>query len=170
MKLEAKHLAPYLPYDLQVEYRGKVTTLDALDSTGGAFVGGNRMVSFVDQRHIKPILRPLSSITKEEAYDLLSIAVFGERIDRDDIDNIDLVIENDCNIGVRGSFKGTLHGNSVFSLYVTYDSIIYTTTDEGIEEPMFTNLSIYEYLFANHFDVFGLIDKSFLAIDKTTFK
>ena len=70
MKLEAKHLAPYLPYNLQVEYRGKVTTLDALDTTGGAFVGENRMVSFVNQRHIKPILRPMTNLFTDEFKDL----------------------------------------------------------------------------------------------------
>lgn len=72
-ELEARHLAPYLPYNLQVEYKGKATTLDALDTTGGAFVGENRMVSFVNQRHIKPILRHLSSMTEKESDELEDI-------------------------------------------------------------------------------------------------
>ena len=78
-ELEARHLAPYLPYNLQVEYRGKVTTLDALDSTGGAYISKHRIISFVNQRHIKPILRPMSDLFTDEFEDL-----------RDDISDYEL--------------------------------------------------------------------------------
>ena len=73
MKLELKHLAPYLPYNLQVEYKGEITTIDALDSSGGVFVGKNRMVSFIDIKNVKPTLRPLSSMTEKELEELEDI-------------------------------------------------------------------------------------------------
>ena len=88
-ELEVKYIAPYLPYNLQVEYKGKVTTLDALDTTGGAFVGENRMVSFVNQRHIKSILRPLSSMSKEDVLrdlqGMLALTPLGDRKGRSEI-------------------------------------------------------------------------------------
>lgn len=135
MKLETKHLTPYLPYSLQVEYRGEVTTLDALDSKGGAFVGKNRMVSFIDLKHIKPILRPLSSMLCSEATyinNLLDVGVFL------------FVDDAGCaQIGVTKHVQG--EGDAV----------------DGLSDI----LAKSEYLFKNHFDVFGLIEKG-LAVEK----
>ena len=164
MKLELKHITPYLPYGLQVEYRGEVTTLDALDVEGGAFVGENRMVSFVNQRHIKPILRPLSSMSKKEAYDLLSLVVFDLTVDIEDMEN--LIIKRDLNeIIIKCTFKNSIYYDTLFSLYISGERILYTSTDNDGEEPLLTSYSMYEHLFSNHFDVFGLISKG-LAIAK----
>ena len=135
MKLEIKHLTPYLPYNLQVEYRGEVTTLDALDSKGGAFVGKNRMVSFIDLKHIKPILRPLSSITDMDIYNIDSLIY-------DDVE-----IYSSLKDGLRVRADGNYGWCHTPSLGI-----------DGINK-------ISEYLFKNHFDVFGLIEKG-LAVEK----
>tara|TARA_R110002020_G_scaffold8028_3_gene33066 strand:+ start:243 stop:674 length:432 start_codon:yes stop_codon:yes gene_type:complete len=77
MELEIKHLAPYLPYNLQVEvldyksdYVGKqydkVIGLHQWDSNGQFWsvltIGGAKP----DVKRVKPILRPLSDLTEED--------------------------------------------------------------------------------------------------------
>lgn len=57
MKLTIEHLAPYLPYELKIlNGWGDIKTLKYthLDDEGNGFIG-----------HVKPILRPLSDLTKE---------------------------------------------------------------------------------------------------------
>ena len=128
-QLETKHLTPYLPYNLQVEYRGEVTTLDALDVEGGAFVGKNRMVSFIDLKHIKPILRPLSSMLWSEATyinNLLDVGVF--------------LFVDDAGCAQIGVTKHVQREG---------DAVV------GLSDI----LAGSEYLFKHHFDVFGLINK-----------
>ena len=63
MKLEIKHLAPYLPYGLKyMDWDYEQFSLDGLDVNGDAFCADSGEVSF---ELIKPILRPLSDLTKE---------------------------------------------------------------------------------------------------------
>ena len=61
-KLEIKHLAPYLPYGVRVtkDDWGKIFTLDN-DGTTLNCVG----IDYVLNCKAKPILRPLSDLTKE---------------------------------------------------------------------------------------------------------
>ena len=55
MKLELKHLAPYLPYGLEIENSiGKIIQLTVMD------------FGYHVDRGFKPILRPLSDLTKED--------------------------------------------------------------------------------------------------------
>lgn len=54
MKLELKHLAPYLPYGLKMYYRGRVYELRSLSVIG---------MNLTDMH--KTILRPLSDLTEE---------------------------------------------------------------------------------------------------------
>jgi hypothetical protein len=76
MKLEIKHLAPYLPYFLKVQHTtfiefGKtaerVDYLDCLSSECATFDSYMDYYFDVDDNEceIKPILRPLSDLTKE---------------------------------------------------------------------------------------------------------
>ena len=57
MKLELKHLAPYLPYSLKYLYNYEILELDGLDVNGDAF---NCDMGETPFENIKPILRPLS--------------------------------------------------------------------------------------------------------------
>ena len=57
MKLELKHLAPYLPYEL----KACATDVDYIDK-----VTAHNVTHIVyEQDKVKPILRPLSDLTKE---------------------------------------------------------------------------------------------------------
>jgi len=66
MKLELKHLAPYLPYKLQIVYEDYACELEGLDTHIDSVI-----VERVncDLEYIKPILRPLSDLNKEEYAD-----------------------------------------------------------------------------------------------------
>ena len=167
MKLEAKHLAPYLPYNLQVEYKGKATTLDALDTTGGAFVGENRMVSFVNQRHIKPILRHLSSITIEEVKEFSMLALLDFIGDDSALLNLDIKTDKVSGTTINCSFSeimfNYIHTATTYSICVCGDFIKIADKETG--KSISVSYSLYEWLFEHHFDVFGLIDKG-LAIEK----
>jgi hypothetical protein len=57
MKLELKHLAPYLPYKLK-----------AIDSDGNIDIVTCIDIEEIDGYKIKPILRPLSDLKKEITY------------------------------------------------------------------------------------------------------
>ena len=133
MKLELKHLAPYLPYELRL-IEGKHSYV---------LSGGNLDEWFnwgFPPRDVRPILRPLSDITKEiehngeEFFPLDKIReLFGIYFDTD----LDLVIEGDD----------------------------YATSEKYIGFKILQNAT--NKLFEWHFDVFGLIEAG-LAIDINT--
>lgn len=155
MKLELKHLVGYLPYglkfelnlkDVQVNYKNEIrrftmtcSNIDLCLTHGG-----------------KPILRPLSDLTKEidGVVHLVELAK----------------IEHPCSI--YHSFTGSsveVAGNENNSLNFRFDFdnefFINSEFDcDDIYYPIMYQLELYEYLFKNHFDVFSLIDNN-LAID-----
>ncbi len=89
-KLELKHLAPYLPYGLKyfVDYTDGDTEIVNLD---GAFIDelylSNGLTCGYQSETSKPILRPLSDLTKNEFVDDLG-KWYGDyqELDLDDID------------------------------------------------------------------------------------
>ena len=79
MKLELKHLTPYLPYGLQCEYKGRLYDYEVVnhiaqyiriylpDRTYFYLIQTNEK-EFLD---VKPILRPLSDLTEAQINSLL---------------------------------------------------------------------------------------------------
>ena len=143
MKLELKHLAPYLPYDLQMAYiiRGKIVEIGDLNKV---FIYRNEThpirygINYNDAEHewmFKPILRPLSSMTEKESDELEDII--------------------GCNFYIYASGNG-----------IEIEDIIIDPWGGQSVLRMETLNRIYEWLFAHHFDVFNLIENN-LAIDKT---
>jgi len=68
MKLELKHLAGYLPYGLKVYRENKSIESDTFLIVGASKINvflQNNGLAVVDMERIKPILRPLSDLTKE---------------------------------------------------------------------------------------------------------
>ncbi len=57
MKLELKHIAPYLPYELEIKYRASSTQFLGKDNL--------HLIDLCLNKQWKPILRPLSDLTKE---------------------------------------------------------------------------------------------------------
>jgi hypothetical protein len=69
MKLELKHLAPYLPYGLKIKTNNQIRTL----SIGILTTTENSLSNIIYGIGHKPILRPLSDLTKE-------VEVNGEKL------------------------------------------------------------------------------------------
>jgi hypothetical protein len=135
MKLELKHIAPYLPYgvkfyvfddpkfekDYLKKYPNGQSRVDITISN---------VIDKIFKDRYKPILRPLSDLTKEN---------INEMIEYSDFENI------------------------YFSSNPS-DLIFINTEEKNYLSDIYRNL---EFLFKNHFDVFGLIDAG-LAIDINT--
>lgn len=141
MKLEIKHLVPYLPYDLKVCAMGELADSDkpkVFEMVGldNKFVEFHEIGRTITEQYIYsdifPILRPLSDLTKE-------IEVNGEKF-------VPIYYWDDTNR------KDILYQCSTDYKYCEY-----------------LEWFIIEKLFEWHFDVFGLLENN-LAIDINTLK
>lgn len=167
-KLELKHLAPYLPYDLRVCHEDHIAIIMTFYLPAGNHNHDLWVVEMEDEKErylscsvnfkeVKPILRPLSDLTKE-------IEVDGEKF----IPIIKMVAEchywmDYYNQGL-GKFGENIKSTRSKPIYnVGYgDMKIYWVVD-------FTYIPALDWqyiqkLFEWHFDVFGLIEKN-LAIN-----
>ena len=162
MKLELKHLAPYLPYDLQMAYivKDEVVEVGSLNKVYINKLENHPIrygINYNDAEHewmFKPLLRPLSSITIEEAYEL-GVIITSEA----DMEDMEVGVGG---INLFGEYYTTINYqdkvDKTFSFVVQFSSI-------GIAGINPITYEVYTWLFKNHFDVFGLIDEG-LAIVK----
>jgi hypothetical protein len=162
MKLELKHLAPYLPYGLKCEllnYKSDYVGEKYGIINGFYYLGGEVHYTFKDRSTagktrdiIKPILRPLSDLTKDDSY-ILDILTLDGKPNRD--------IE-------RCKYDGSFIYEKGFRWGVELDGE--KNTEWQISVSMFLNgmnVKTYNWLLENHFDVFGLMPQG-LAIDINT--
>lgn len=63
--LELKHLAPYLPYGLKGIIKNKTVLLQNLNKYSLETIPSIHGYTYCSFEHFKPILRPLSDLTKE---------------------------------------------------------------------------------------------------------
>ena len=152
MKLELKHLAPYLPYGLSFS----VNLKDVRDN----FPDELRTLKLAEisidlaLKIGKPILRHLSSMTKEEAYEF-GVILMGEA----DIE------DKEVGIG-KMVLMGSIYPTIMYQDKVDEDySVMIQFSPIGISGMDLIPYEAYEWLFKHHFDVFRLIDKG-LAIEK----
>ena len=151
MKLELKHLVAYLPYNLKVTRNGFIGDLIALmndeDSIAENFEFkvscSNWWENNTDKNHYKPILRPLSDLTKE-------IEVNGKKFVP--IEKINDFMPLGRNFGF--SFEIDNLGNLGYR------------TSESWLNPML-HYDAFQKLLEWHFDIYGLIEAG-LAIDVNT--
>lgn len=137
-KLELKHIAPYLPYDIKIfdENRRAMNMNYAIMNTHG---GTNYEAAYnVINYNMKIILRPLSDLTKT-----LFQFEYGEPTTLEDW------INGNCDLGT--------------DRWILQDKAKEQRQERIMDLPYF----VAEYLFQYHFDVFGLIEKG-LAIDINT--
>lgn len=157
MKLELKHLTPYLPYglsigqyreDLKITFFSKMVELsdDRIRVTLSRFPF-SEIISYYEA---KPILRPLSDLSNDD---------WKEEV---------LIHYADLEVHVSVYDSGNDNKND-FGLTVTYKLMDDVFTDLLICRGLIreTPYHFYEWLIKNHFDVFGLI-QSGLAIDINT--
>ena len=182
-KLELKHLSCYLPYGLKMKrngFIGKLLTIkqpkeDSLvDYYEFQVSTSDWWENNVDDLNpYKPILRPLSELTKE-------IEVNGEKF----VPLIKLW-EKDANTSFKKNITCDFKQNHIYSLEREWTLFVDDTPEfhfsqysNGLQSFRYANktkkicLSNYnqfEKLFEWHFDVFGLIEKE-LAIDLNSLK
>ena len=142
MKLELKHLAPYLPYSVRYKAIWISSFKNQPDTVENRIMNTENIGTLYKKRYklksAKPILRPLSDLTKE-------IEVNGEKFVPEDI----LFIEYGAGYANKTAFINDFMPNII---YTHYSQISYR---------------IMQFLFEWHFDVFGLIENN-LAIDINT--
>ena len=148
MKLELKHIAPYLPYGLKVAYVGygehekEIKELVGLNINSELWIKiseiGINNQSGEQPKNIKPILRPLSDLTKKIEHN-------GEKFVPSK------KIENDfaCEWGSMA------------------EEILFPLFDKNHTDIKIIPFNIMLKLFEWHFDVFNLIENN-LAIDINT--
>jgi len=135
MSLELKHLAPYLPYKLNFVHNDCLKKLASLQY-GNSVPDDNYMelvtctnLVYAKVSEIKPILRPLSDLTKE-------IEVNGEKFVP-----IEKLLEENC------FDLSKLNQEDIDSYYHSYLSDVFWCYGDAVK------------LISWHFDVFGLIEK-----------
>lgn len=143
MKLELKHIAPYLPYGLKKLKTSKGNFTCDPDITKIEDVTISSINDLFKKRYhvksCKPLLLPLSALTEPMEDGSVPIDIFAQ-------------------IYFGGSFSKNLEGlKEEFINNILYSPI-------GV-----VSFEIVEKLFAWHFDVYGLIESG-LAIDKRTIK
>ena len=152
MRLELKHLAPYLPYGLSFS----VNLKDVRDN----FPDELRTLKLAEisidlaLKKGKPILRPLSSMTKEEAYE------FGVLLTSE----ADM---EDKEVGIgKMVFMGSIYPTIMYQDKVDEDySFMIQFSPTGIRGMDLIPYEAYEWLFSKHFDIFGLIEQE-LTVEK----
>ena len=149
--LKINHLAPYLPYRLRLfheEYKAKhILDISIKEGIYYSEMSAVTLTAMVNGNgYLKPILLPLSDLTKEINYGLSTYA-FTDLFEIGDCDGCVFEFEH-------GNIK-TIKSLENISKYNSYHDINYL--------PNAVVNMMYEY----HFDVFGLIERG-LAIDKNT--
>ena len=159
MKLELKHISPYLPYGLKIyePTQEKALMLDILITTYTTEKIGLPFLfekgEYKTQNGL-PILRPLSDLTKE-------------------------IEHNGKNFNPIEVLRGEKWGKQLYWLgedsklfpngYNSFDGLFIETDDYSIDIELDEVCYIKERLFEWHFDVFGLIENG-LAVDINTIK
>lgn len=150
MKLELKHLAPYLPYELKVKASSDIYKVDGVDISDQTIIAYELEEMWLPMRSCKPILRPLSDLTKLEE------GLISEH-------SINMLIEEKFKMeyGVFSHYKGDLE------FQIEGDS------SQGYDSAKTISFEVTEFvrneLLKAHYDIFGLIEEG-LAIDINTLK
>jgi hypothetical protein len=128
MKLELKHLAPYLPYELKIKTKHGFDTMETLN---GWLVNGDHEESYSYEDHpnetleFKPILRPLSDLIS-----LINIDFEDEKFKPIDV----IIRKGGCHSAVALHVKigkGTL-GFKYFDLLLQWHFDVFGLIDAGL--------------------------------------
>lgn len=153
-KLQLAHLAPYLPYKLKIkgDSNGEIAILSTLSEMSVNIDGRGTqygMWSGIDE--IKPILRPLSDLTKNIEGIGIPMVELAKIWDRDSLWVLDGYYAKSSKV------------------YFSFSENSFFAKIDGDISPINHQFELFQKLFELHFDVFGLIEKR-LAIDVNTLK
>jgi len=85
MKLELKHITPYLPYGLKITYKNEVTELTGLHTNEDGIIRGQSILDIdnddypFNSDYWKPILRPLSDLTRDYVDENISPSYLNDK-------------------------------------------------------------------------------------------
>lgn len=153
MKLELKHIAPYLPYGLPIRisnHKCDYVGIELSKVNGYYYIGDSLHVTYEggstgkDQSVFKPILRPMSDLSTR----------YGDGVINEH--SINMLLGKDGNYGEV----------TVSQWKDSFDIEIELGNDAPYQKSIDFKLMILvmDELYRGHFDVFGLIDQG-LAID-----
>jgi len=168
--LKLEHLAPYLPYGLQIQLEGKIKELIGLESPyktndnffirgqvreiGGTYRQTHSMCLTEKTAHLcKPLLLPLSELTDEQWIEVFEVGF--QALNREPKLLSDVFIEKPIN---RVSIYTKDTGNMVVSFNYVNNQFITDTL-------AFNQISALKHLRKLHADLDSLLDKG-LAISK----
>lgn len=137
-ELTVTHLAPYLPYNLQVLIKGKVVELWMLCATSAQTRPSVHGYTYCAFKDLKPILKPLSDLNK-------NVELNGETKTYLEHLNFEASLEEDVFLFKRDYLLFVPEGGGQYNLL-------------GIPQ------EALEFLSEHHFDIFRLIEKN-MAID-----
>jgi hypothetical protein len=141
MKLQLKHLAPYLPYGLRIFNK---------DNKGSYILSTGSIDRVIELPEIfKPILRPLSDLVNSVHH--LKLKSWFKYHAENDV--LITCYDNGNEVGITATYK--MMGDVFTDIIVNAG---------GIND---TDYWLVQNLLKNHYDVFGLIEKG-LAIDINT--
>lgn len=152
-KLQLKHLASYLPYGLRWKIKNELFYTGYMSTKRIALISPNHNGELCKYlwnnlpKNIKPILRPLSDLTKEI------------EIDREKFVPIEIFDFGDDNSNNKIPDYGLKN----------YDYLLAVSEHNLTYDINFLPFGVVEFLFKWHFDVFGLIEKG-LAISYNDIK
>jgi hypothetical protein len=175
MKLEIKHLAPYLPYKICGVCEGE----HAIELVLGVYE--NEIITDIDGTtydNFKPILRPLSDLTKEIEHNGEKFVpiewLFNNLVDESDVVEFDFtkgitpIFQVDDGWNHCISFKNDYGRDLCFSFDSNSNSFMLGLGWEnefGVEWCNISNqYEMFQKLFEWNFDIFGLIENK-LAIN-----
>ena len=187
-KLELKHLVPYLPYGLKglaTHDNNQIVLLTGIFKMSNKHLvecsfsenSGFRGECFY-MNSFKPILSPLSDLTKEievNGEKFVPLEVIGKIIDDDykclHDDGLDYIIGKDVSprCGCPYDCDCMCYTYDLFYKDFNFYSTVYQdgNPDDIIDEIIHESYELVQKLLEWHFDVFGLIEKG-LAVDINT--
>lgn len=152
-----KHLTPYLSYGLKGYFFKEIDIVHEVELEHSLISGLN--CNTIELKNFKPILRPLSDLTKDVNNNGITL-----------IEKIWRTVYNDEGYYVKKVHEGVNHFKVTFR-WKQFDDI---NDDEVEVRTISKDIKLNPYwiadkLFKYHFDVFGLIEKG-LAIDINSLK
>jgi len=161
MKMELKYLKNYLGTGLKCTVNSNMYPDPILTGMNGIFAYFNYHGAYLsfEMSRIKPLLLPLSALTEPMEYGSVPIVELSKLRDSSFRIGEFGYSEDDGYFITNGLYHKFGFKNNAF--YVYYDN---GTMFDGFCE-INNQLQLFEYLFANHFDVWNLIENN-LASDK----
>ena len=162
MKLEIKHLAPYLPYGLRIEHPTMMSgnrKISEMRNLGQTSIEISHRI-YVQISSCKPLLRQLSELTKEIEIDgekFVPITELAKIYETDEIfGHLKFEIKYDF---AAVKYVDSEENNIIFCYNFKTKSFGTHDFDNKIIHTVQNQLDLFQKLFEWHFDVFGLIDQ-----------